>query len=129
MTAAFVTPSLLSLQPADEEGPVFKEPWEAQAFGLVVALHQKGHFSWQQWASVLSEEIVRAQAAGDPDIGDSYYQHWLAALEKICELNGLSNSADMLSRKELWYAAYENTPHGKPIELSAAIKTDKSQHD
>jgi len=106
-------------QPQDDQGPVFNEPWEAQAFALVLALHEKGLFSWQEWAAVLSEQIALAQALGDPDLGNTYYQHWLAALEKISRQKNLSNEEEMSSRKSQWRAAYLNTPHGKPIELSA----------
>jgi nitrile hydratase accessory protein len=108
------------LQPCDGEGPVFSEPWEAQAFGLVIALHQQGLFSWDQWASALSEEIRKAQDQGDPDLGNTYYQHWLCALEKMLRLQGICSDAEMAARKSQWISAYENTPHGKPIELSAA---------
>jgi len=106
-------------QPQDEQGPVFNVPWEAQAFALVLALHEKGLFSWQEWAAVLSEQIALAQADGDPDLGNTYYQHWLAALEMISKQKNLSNEEELLRRKSQWHAAYLNTPHGKPIELSA----------
>ena len=106
-------------QPQDEEGPVFNAPWEAQAFALVLALHEKGLFSWQEWAATLSDEIAVAQAAGDPDLGNTYYEHWLAALETISLKNNLSSAVELDRRKSQWYAAYLSTPHGKPIELSA----------
>jgi nitrile hydratase accessory protein len=106
-------------QPQDEQGPVFNEPWEAQAFALVIALHEQELFSWQEWAGVLSEQIALAQAGGDPDLGNTYYQHWLAALETISQQKKLSNEDELMTRKSQWTAAYLNTPHGKPIELSA----------
>lgn len=106
-------------QPQDDQGPVFNEPWEAQAFALVLALHEKGLFSWQEWAAVLSEQIALAQAGGDTDRGNTYYQHWLAALETISQQKNLSNEDELLRRKSQWAAAYLNTPHGEPIELSA----------
>ena len=106
-------------QPQDEQGPVFNEPWEAQAFALVLALHEKGLFSWQEWAAVLSEQIALAQEGGDPDLGNTYYQHWLAALETISRQKNLSNEDELSRRKSQWRTAYLNTPHGKPIELSA----------
>lgn len=109
-------------QPLDDEGPVFNEPWQAQAFALVVALHEKGLFSWQEWAAVLSDEIRDAQQLGDPDLGNTYYQHWLKALEKISLLKKLSSSDELAERKTQWHSAYLNTPHGKPIVLSAAKK-------
>jgi nitrile hydratase accessory protein len=107
-------------QPHDEEGPVFKEPWEAQAFALVVALHEQGLFSWKEWAAVLSEQIAAAQGEGDPDLGNTYYQHWLAALETISKRKKLSDTDELQQRKSAWISAYLNTPHGQPIELSAA---------
>src|SRR5690348_2613651 len=69
--------------PRDEDGPVFREPWEAQAFALTLALYRKGLFTWPEWAATLAEEIKRAQAAGDPDTGHTYYRHWLNALERL----------------------------------------------
>jgi nitrile hydratase accessory protein len=69
--------------PLEAGAPVFKEPWEAKAFALTLALHERGLFTWPQWAEALSREIKRAQAAGDADLGDTYYQHWLLALESL----------------------------------------------
>jgi nitrile hydratase accessory protein len=71
--------------PQDAGGPVFNEPWEARAFGMVLALHERGMFTWPQWAAALSREITRAQAAGDADLGNTYYQHWLQALESLAQ--------------------------------------------
>ncbi len=110
-------------QPRDDTGPVFNEPWEAQAFALVIALHEQGAFSWPEWAQALSEEINRAQVAGDPDLGDSYYQHWLAALESLTRQKRLSSADELQRRKSQWRSAYLNTPHGEPIELSAGDAT------
>jgi nitrile hydratase accessory protein len=103
--------------PRDEGGPVFREPWEAQAFALAVALNARGLFTWTEWAAALSEEIKRAQAAGDPDLGNTYYRHWLAALERILAEKGVA-SAVMLERyRDAWDHAADRTPHGSPIEL------------
>lgn len=107
-------------QPCDNEGPVFKEPWEAQAFGMVVALHQAGAFSWDEWATHLNTEIMAAQEEGDPDLGDTYYQHWLRALEKIVSEKNLTSTTEISARVEKWRAAYINTPHGQAIELNSA---------
>lgn len=104
-------------QPQDEQGPVFNEPWEAQAFALVIALHEQGQFTWPEWAAVLSAEIAKAQQAGDPDLGNTYYRHWLAALESISRQKQLSTQAELNARKATWHAAYLNTPHGEPVEL------------
>ena len=113
--------------PRDNEGPVFQEPWQAEAFALAVRLSAEGHFSWDEWASTLSEEITRAQQAGDPDLGDTYYNHWVAALERLCFAKGLVASAAAAQRKDEWRRAYLNTPHGKPIELSAAFREPERQ--
>jgi nitrile hydratase accessory protein len=103
--------------PRDSEGPVFGEPWEAHAFALAVRLSEAGLFTWVEWADCLSQEIGAAQNRGDPDLGTTYYHHWLAALERLCALKGLVSGADRQRRKEQWREAYLNTPHGKPVEL------------
>ena len=105
--------------PRDEDGPVFNAPWEASAFALAVRLSEQGHFTWQEWATALSREITRAQEGGDPDLGDTYYHHWVRALERLCSEKALVSQLDMDRRKDDWRRAYLNTPHGKPIELSA----------
>jgi nitrile hydratase accessory protein len=103
--------------PCDAEGPVFREPWEAQAFAMAVRLHEAGHFTWTEWAAALSEEIRQAQAAGDPDLGDTYYRHWLAALERLVTAKGLVSTEELARRKDEWADAARATPHGAPIEL------------
>ena len=75
-------PSLPGIPP---EGPVFKDPWEARAFAMVLALHQQGLITWPQWAAALSHQIEAARAAGDQDLGDTYYQHWLRAHESLVD--------------------------------------------
>ena len=80
--------------PRDADGPVFREPWEAQAFALAVALHERGLFTWSEWAAALGAEIKRAQAAGDPDTGETYYLHWLAALERLVAEKGVATPRD-----------------------------------
>ena len=103
--------------PQDNEGPVFAEPWQAQAFAMAVKLCDEGHFKWAEWVEVFSLEVKRAQAAGDPDLGDTYYDHWLNALEKIVTTKKMITPPDMLTRKEEWRQAYLRTPHGQPIKL------------
>jgi nitrile hydratase accessory protein len=103
--------------PRDAEGPVFREPWEAQAFAMTLALYDHGLFTWPEWAETLGAEIKRAQAAGDPDTGETYYQHWLAALERIIAAKGVTSSETLHRVKHAWEHACERTPHGKPIEL------------
>jgi len=105
--------------PRDETGPVFKEPWQAEAFAMTLALYEKGVFTWQQWAKVLSSEIDRAQAGGDPDLGDTYYQHWLRALERIVVEQGITDKQQLDDLYNDWDSAAKATPHGEPIVLSA----------
>jgi nitrile hydratase accessory protein len=105
--------------PRDEGGPVFREPWQAQAFALTMALTRRGLFTWNEWAAMLGAEIARAQAAGDPDRGDTYYHHWLAALERLVTDKGVTTGATLARYHDAWDAAAGRTPHGKPIELSA----------
>jgi len=103
--------------PCDSEGPVFREPWEAQAFAMTLALHERKLFTWPEWATTLSSEIKKAQAAGDPDTGETYYLHWLNALERIVAEKGVAD-ADVLHRYfHAWDHAADRTPHGEPIEL------------
>jgi nitrile hydratase accessory protein len=106
--------------PRDEGGPVFKAPWEAHAFALAVKLSESGLFTWAEWAEALAVEIAAAQAAGDPDLGDTYYLHWINALQRLLERKGVVDAAAVLGRQEAWRRAYLNTPHGQPIELAAA---------
>ena len=104
--------------PHDDDGPVFREPWEAQAFAMALVLHERGLFTWNEWAATLAEEIKRAQAAGDPDTGETYYRHWLATLETLVAAKGVTTS-DVLHRyRDAWDHAADRTPHGAPIELS-----------
>lgn len=105
--------------PRDAGGPVFREPWEAQAFAAIVALHERGLFTWAEWASALGEEIKRAHAAGDRDTGETYYRHWLAALERMLEQKGVANGATLGRYREAWACAAKRTPHGSPIELAS----------
>jgi nitrile hydratase accessory protein len=103
--------------PSDPEGPVFREPWEAQAFAMALALHQRGVFTWAEWAATLADEIRRAQAAGDPDTGETYYRHWLNALERLVAEKGLASRETLHRYRDAWDRAAERTPHGQPIEL------------
>jgi len=103
--------------PRDEGGPVFAEPWQAQAFALAVRLSEQGYFTWKEWAATLADELKAAADRGEPDDGSRYYEHWLAALERLVTSKRLANSAEMLQRKEDWADAYRHTPHGRPVEL------------
>ena len=110
---------LLPGQPAADGEPVFREPWEAQAFAMTLRLHEHGLFTWPEWAATLAGEIERAQAAGDPDGGDTYYHHWLAALERIVAESGAAPEEEQRRTRDAWRRAAERTAHGDPIELAA----------
>ena len=106
----------LPLLPRDAEGPVFAEPWEAQAFALALQLHAQGAFTWPEWAAALSQ---RLKAAGPGDDGSRYYEHWLAALEDLATGKNLVAGAELHARKHAWEDAYRSTPHGRPVALGA----------
>jgi nitrile hydratase accessory protein len=108
---------VLPTLPRDDEGPVFREPWEAQSFALVMALYERCLFTWPEWAAVLSQEIARAQAGGDPDTGETYYRHWTNALERIVAEKGLTDAASLVRYRDAWDHAADRTPHGTPIVL------------
>jgi len=113
------TQSVASI-PRNVEGPVFREPWQAEAFALALSLHERGLFTWNEWAATLGEEIKKAQAAGDPDTGETYYHHWLAALERLVAAKGLADAALLSRTRHAWEHACSRTPHGTPIELTPA---------
>ena len=102
------------------DAPVFREPWEAVAFALVLSLHQRGLFTWKEWAGALAERIAAAQRAGDADLGDTYYRHWLGALERLVGDKGASSDAELERYRQAWDRAVHRTPHGRPIELQPA---------
>jgi nitrile hydratase accessory protein len=104
--------------PHDADGPVFREPWEARAFALAVELHARKLFTWSEWAEALAGEIKRAQAAGDPDTGETYYRHWLATLETLVAAKSVATSEILHRYRDAWDHAADRTPHGKPIELT-----------
>jgi len=103
--------------PRGPEGPVFREPWEAEAFAIAVALHERGLFAWSEWTAALGDEIKRAQAEADPDTGETYYRHWLAALERIVAEKGITDAASLARYRAAWDHAADRTPHGAPIVL------------
>jgi nitrile hydratase accessory protein len=116
--AAHRATEAVSSVPRDRNGPVFREPWEAQAFALAVALNERGVFTWAEWAAALGEEIKRAQAAGDPDTGATYYRHWLATLERIVQRKRIADTATLERYGDAWNHAARRTAHGTPIELT-----------
>ena len=119
--------SALPALPRDEGGPVFAEPWEAQAFAMAVRLSAAGYFTWKEWSATLAEELKAAVDRGEPDDGTRYYHHWLAALERVVVAKNLSNMSELRARKEAWAEAYRHTPHGKPVELGAGSSAKRAR--
>jgi nitrile hydratase accessory protein len=113
--------------PREKDGPVFAEPWEAQAFALAVKLSEQGYFTWKEWASALADELRAAVDRGEPDDGSHYYHHWLAALERLVTAKGLTDRASLETCKEAWAEAYRHTPHGKPVELAVSSRDPQDQ--
>jgi nitrile hydratase accessory protein len=107
--------ALFANLPRDQDGPVFAEPWQAQAFALAVKLSEQGYFTWKEWSAALADELKTAT-------DHEYYESWLAALERLVTTKGLTDPAALLDRKEAWAEAYRHTPHGKPVELAAEIQ-------
>ena len=103
--------------PKDDDGPVFAEPWQAQAFAIAVELSRRGAFTWGEWAETLAAVLREATARGTPDDGSHYYEHWLVALERLCLGKGLTTLSALDGRTHAWEEAYRRTPHGKPVEL------------
>ena len=114
-------PDLSSLPrvPRDKDGPVFSAPWEAQAFGMALALHERGCFAWKEFVRSLTDEIAAVKARGEADDGTRYYEYWLTALEKLVAAKGLVLTRELLTRKDEWDRAARATPHGQPIVLPA----------
>jgi nitrile hydratase accessory protein len=119
-TAAAQAAAALPDLPRDADGPVFRAPWEAQAFAMTLALHERGVFSWPEWAAALAKQIALAQQRGDPDSGDTYYQHWLAALEALLAEKGVASMDSLQRTAAAWDHAADRTPHGQPIVLTDA---------
>jgi nitrile hydratase accessory protein len=107
----------MTTAPALADSPPFAEPWQAQAFAMVLQLHERGLFSWPEWAAALTAQIKAAQAAGDADLGDTYYRHWLAALEHLVAEKGASSATELARVRQAWDHAADRTPHGQPITL------------
>jgi nitrile hydratase accessory protein len=109
----------MTISSAPDTSPVFREPWQAQAFALAVRLSAAGYFTWPEWSAALATELKAAADRGEPDDGTRYYEYWLAALERLVTAKGLASADALATRKEAWADAYRHTPHGKPVELRA----------
>ena len=96
---------------------MFREPWEAQAFAMALALHERGVFSWPEWATMLATELKDAHGTDDADTDENYYHHWLAALERLLTEKGVTDSRMLARYRNAWRRATGRSPHGTPIEL------------
>lgn len=103
-----------------EETPTFHAPWEAQAFAMTLSLHERGLFTWPEWAEALSAHIARADANGEPDDGSAYYHRWLEALEDMVATTSLASKSELAATRDAWEHAAARTPHGQPIELTVS---------
>ena len=104
--------------PQDSDGPIFQEPWEAQAFAMAVALHAKGLFTWTEWAEALSQEIKQSEAGSCDTDGSDYYHSWLTALERLVIHKKATTAEQLDSLYHAWDRAARATPHGMPIDLA-----------
>lgn len=102
--------------PRDEGGPVFAEPWQAQAFAMAVKLNEAGLFTWTEWVEVFSRHLRQGEKTGH-DSGSEYYLCWLSALEDIVAEKRLLGRRELQQRKEAWDRSARATPHGEPIVL------------
>lgn len=108
-------PIILPNQPHDSDGPVFREPWEAQAFAMAVSLQKSGLFTWEKWTQTIGALIA---ADENPDTtGERYYHYWLNALEQLVAANTPISSELLETRKNAWDRAARATPHGEVIKL------------
>ncbi len=114
--------------PRDRDGPVFAEPWHAQAFALAVELNAAGVFAWSEWAETLGAELAAAgtQAGGTGTVAeDAYYSAWLTALETLLDRKGVVPETERSAREAAWDRAAKATPHGRPVELGAETRLPK----
>lgn len=111
----------------DPREPAFAEPWQAQAFAMTLQLHERGLFTWPQWAAALAAQVTQAQRLGDPDLGDTYWQHWLDTLEAVVAARlptdatgaAAGGAAELQRWRDAWARCAERTPHGEPLALCA----------
>ena len=104
----------LPLLPRDDSGPVFAEPWQAQAFAVVVELTEAGTITREEWADRLGAVLNQAEARGEYDTGRRYYDHWLTALERIVVEKDLAAWEDLTIESE---TIRENDHHRREHQL------------
>jgi nitrile hydratase accessory protein len=90
----------LPLLPRDDDGPVFAEPWQAQAFAMVAGLIDSQMVSREEWAERLGAVLKEAEERGEYDTGVHYYDHWLVALEGLVVEKGFAGLQELTKEKE-----------------------------
>lgn len=101
----------MPLPPRGDE-QVFSAPWQAQVFAMTVTLHERGVFTWPEWAQVLGKHV----AVGAVD-GTDYYERWADAFEEMLVEREVLSTAQVTEATAAWHAAAARTPHGRAIEL------------
>ena len=106
--------------PRDDDGPVFREPWEAQAFAMALALHERGLFTWTEWAA----DARRANQARAGRRRSRHRRDLLPALARnagtLVAAKGVTTTETLHRYRDAWDHAADRTPHGAPIELTPA---------
>lgn len=123
----FETEPIQPLQRSTGEAP-FKDSWEAEAYAIGNLLVKLGKVSARHWMELMAESIREAQSYGDPDTGETYYNHWCRSLEKYCFQAGLTTPADHAQILALWREAVARTPHGVPLVIENASRCHEGGH-
>jgi nitrile hydratase accessory protein len=70
----------------DQAAPQFDQEWQRRAFGLAIALSEFGHYKWDDFQQSLIQAISSWENTPGPQQGAwQYYDHWVAALEKVID--------------------------------------------
>ncbi len=104
-----------------DDEPLFDEPWQAQALGLAFSLSDAGVFTPAQWSRALGAAHRRILAGGADDTPQTYYEAVVAALEGLLREGGGISASALEQRVKTWRRAYLNTPHGRPVKLTAGL--------
>lgn len=78
---------------------VFEAPWESQAFGMAIALYERGHYDWEEFRGRLISEIGDWERSEEDEreVWD-YYRHWLASFEALVKDRGLLSEEEIEER-------------------------------
>ncbi|MFG1933877.1 nitrile hydratase accessory protein [Mycobacterium sp. NPDC048908] len=70
----------------DQAAPQFEHEWQRRAFGLALALSEFGHYPWSEFQQSLIAAIGEWEDSPADGRGDwQYYDHWVAALQKVVD--------------------------------------------